>query len=933
MALHHTDLVLESPRPTTNRDQIERSLMPKIRRDLDYLMACWCEVLREQGMSDIASALPWLPGGVEHGLDAISVRMTQAYIIAFGLLNMVEENAYAQSHRQLASAGQLKERSGSWENTFNLLLAAGYTADEIAAALPMIEVEPALTAHPTQAKRTTILEHQRELYLLLVSRENQMWTPAEQADIREQIKAVLERLWRSDEIQSDKPIVASEIRNVLHYLRNVFPTVLPLLARRLRDAWQDAGLEVALLDDHFPSLPHLTFGNWVGGDRDGHPLVTAAITRETLRALRATALSLIREHLLRLGARLSLSQRLQQPGEPLLERLSALVAALGERGIAAVRRNPDEPWRQFINVMIAMLPNGERGRGPVYQRANDLLADLRLLREDLSRLGGERLARIDVDGVAEIVRTFGFEAARLDIRQNSQFHDRVISQLMAAAGMVDTDFAAWSEERRLAFLEEELKSPRPFARPDAAVGPEARATLDCFNVLAEHIAVHGPDGLGALIVSMTRSVSDLLSVYLIARETGLLVTGPDGLYCRLPVVPLFETIEDLQRAPGVLCTFIQHPITRRSLAAHARERGLAGPQQQVMIGYSDSNKDGGLLASFWALYRSQVDLGRCAGAAGVQIRFFHGRGGTISRGAGPTHRFIDALPPGSVAGDLRLTEQGEAIAQKYANRITASHNLELLMAGAVRRTLLDRRARDEEHPLVPVMDRLAAVSRSAYRRLLESDGFVSFFSQATPIDVIEQARIGSRPARRSGERTLGDLRAIPWVFAWSQSRFYLSGWYGVGEALTQLKSQDAAVFATLAASVRGHSWPPLDYLFGNAATSVLTADAALMRAYAELVDDEALRERVLQTILAEYAATRARLEDVFGTALEIQRPVLARSIELRSAALRPLHLEQVRLLRQWRDAQRQGDEAAASALLSRLLLVVNAIASGLGTTG
>jgi phosphoenolpyruvate carboxylase len=434
---------------------------------------------------------------------------------------------------------------------------------------------------------------------------------------------------------------------------------------------------------------------------------------------------------------------------------------------------------------------------------------------------------------------------------------------------------------------------------------------------------------------MTRSVSDLLAVYLLAREVGLLVHDGDGAAprCRLPVVPLFETIEDLQQAPGILRDFLAHPITAHSLVAQARERGEAGSAQQVMVGYSDSNKDGGILASLWALYRSQERLCDIGGAAGVRIRFFHGRGGTISRGAGPTHRFIDALAPGAVGGDLRLTEQGETIAQKYANRITAAHNLELLSAGTVRRTLLDGRRNTPEHWLAPVLDDLARASRSRYRALVEAPGFVQFFSQATPIDVIEQSRIGSRPARRSGERTLSDLRAIPWVFSWSQSRFYLSGWYGVGSALAALRTNRPDAFADLAAVKRDRGWPALDYILGNAATSVLTADAGLMREYAALVEDEGLRRPMLDVILDEYGLTRAMLEELHGGSLEIQRPVLTRSISLRAPALRTLHRRQIRLLHDWRSARSQGDQQSEEALLSRLLLIVNAIASGLGTTG
>jgi phosphoenolpyruvate carboxylase len=533
-----------------------------------------------------------------------------------------------------------------------------------------------------------------------------------------------------------------------------------------------------------------------------------------------------------------------------------------------------------------------------------------------------------------LVRSYGFHAAALDVRQNSRFHDLAVDQLRRAAGLDGDEFATWSEERRLAFLDAELASPRPFARPDSVIGDEAKAVTDCYRVLARHLDAHGPDGLGALIVSMTRSLSDLLAVYLLAREVGLLVPSPEGPVCRLPVVPLFETIDDLQRSPEILTRFLAHPITRASLKAQASRRPDGEPSQQVMIGYSDSNKDGGILASFWALYRAQEGLIRVGRAAGVHIRFFHGRGGTISRGAGPAHRFLDALPPGSVDGDIRLTEQGEVIAQKYANRITASHHLGLLVAGAVRRTLLDRvHSTGTEPELAAILDRLAEASRRAYRALVEADGFVAFFGQATPIDVIELSRIGSRPARRTGRRTLADLRAIPWVFSWSQARFYLSGWFGVGSALAELAADDPAGFARLAAAKRNRSSPAVHYLISNAATSIATASPDLMAAYADLVDDSAIRLRFLGRILDEYALTRCQLDRVYGGDVSRERPTLMRSIALRSDALRTLHLDQIRLLRDWRKARDAGDEATAGALLTRLLVLVNALACGLGTTG
>jgi phosphoenolpyruvate carboxylase len=343
-----------------------------------------------------------------------------------------------------------------------------------------------------------------------------------------------------------------------------------------------------------------------------------------------------------------------------------------------------------------------------------------------------------------------------------------------------------------------------------------------------------------------------------------------------------------------------------------------------MIGYSDSNKDGGILASQWGLYRAQETLSAIGEAAGVAIRYFHGRGGTISRGAGPTHRFLRALPPGSMSGSLRVTEQGETVSQKYANLITAEYHLELLLAGAAGATAGKAHTPLAAPELEPVMDRLAAASREAYGGLVQRDGFISFFRQATPIDVIERSSIGSRPARRTGQATIADLRAIPWVFAWSQSRFFLSGWFGLGSALSDLRANDPAQYANLMA--RAFDWPPLHYVISNVATSIATSDAKIMERYAALVDNPALRSEVMGIIFEERARTLAILEEIYGGPLQVRRPNISRTLELRAPALRPLHERQIDLLREWR---RSGDDA----LLGELLLTVNAIAGGLGSTG
>jgi len=901
----------------------------KIREDLQFVMDCFREVLTELGEGEVADRLPWSDDGAPTGKTTRPSRTAQSYSIAFQLLSMVEENAAVQMRRKLEAEGKLAKVSGLWQQNLERLKERGLSGEEIADVLKDVRVEPVLTAHPTEAKRATVLEHHRRMYLLLVDRENRVWTPSERKELRASMKAELERLWRTGEIYLEKPDLASERRNVIHYLRNVFPDVLPELDRRLKVAWEEMDFDPALL--HRPGgRPSLRFGNWVGGDRDGHPLVTSDVTRETLGELRTNALQLLVEKLTELTRRLSLSEFLQAPPEPLSEKVAVIAEDLGERGQQAVERNPDEPWRQFVNLMIARLPidDGARAEHPdAYETPDALVHDLTFLREQLLAVDADRIARRDLDPVLRTVQTFGFHLAALDIRQNSQFHDEAVAQLMSAAGLEGEQFLAWNEEQRLDFLNRELSSPRPLTHPDMELGEQAQAVLDAYREVSQYIKDYGPEGVGALIISMTRSLSDLLVVYLLARETGLTIQTEDGIVCRLPVVPLFETIDDLHNAPGILDDFLSHPMTQRSLAYLQEERGTSQPVQQVMIGYSDSNKDGGIVSSLWNLYRGQDALADVGREHGVRVRFFHGRGGTISRGAGPTHRFINALPHSSLQGDLRLTEQGETIAQKYANRLNAAYHLELLIAGTTGATCRQRYSRKKGHPLEATLDRMAEKSRAAYQQLIHTDGFVPFFRKATPIDAIEASRIGSRPARRTGKQTIADLRAIPWVFSWSQARFYLSGWYGTGTALEWLQEEHPDAFNDV--KQQNFIWSPLHYIISNVATSLATANPEIMRQYAGLVEDGDLRERVMSQIEAEYDRTRRMMERIYSGPLAEKRPNVQQYLDLRQEGLQTLHRQQIDLLKHWRHGSGSGNDE----VLLKLLLTVNAIANGLGTTG
>ena len=895
----------------------------KVDQDVQFLMQCFRDVLEENGEQELADNLPWLQdAALDPSATLDPIKLTQAYSMAFQLLNIAEENAVVQYRRLLEKDAVSERFSGLWSQNLQTFYDQGLTGEQVAAELSRIHVEPVLTAHPTEAKRYTVLEQHRHIYLLMVQRENQMWTPQETQAIHDDIKAALDRLWRTGEIYLDKPDVESEVRNVVYYLRHIFPQVLEILDRRLRQSWEKIGFDLATLP-HPTEYPRLTFGTWVGGDRDGHPLVTATTTAETLHELRTNALDLLREHLINLAQKLSLSRFSQDVPDQLQQRVQEVARALGDAGQQACDRNPEEPWRQFVNLMLARLPD-DPDKQNTYRTTRTLEADLQKLYDTLTEIGAYRLAAHDVLPVLRIVQTFGFHLATLDIRQNSTFHDNALAQLLRASGVTDTDVAQWDEARRMQLLDHELGMPRPFTLPDSDLGDEARAVLDCYRVVSDHIKHHGTAGVGSLIVSMTRDVSDLLTVYILAREAGLVINTPDGLVCQLPVVPLFETIEDLERSPDILGRFLAHPMTQRSLAYQTEQQGADTPLQQVMIGYSDSNKDGGILASMWKLYEAQRALTDVGREHGVRIQFFHGRGGSISRGGGPTHRFLRSLPSQALDGNLRLTEQGEVIARKYANKQTAVHNLEMLLADTLRSAVRTRYGSSQAHPLEHVLPRLTEISRQKYRELLSQDDFITFYRQATPIDVIESSRIGSRPARRTGKHTLDDLRAIPWVFSWSQARFLLSGWYGIGTALQTLREDDPAVFEQLREGL--FEWSTFHHIISNTASNVMQAETEIMHQYAHLVEDEGLRDRIMTLILDELQRTCDVLEAFYGGSLTDKRPNVAEVILMRDAPLKRLHRQQIMLLQSWRHEPND-------VLLSQLLMTVNAIANGLGTTG
>jgi len=966
----------------------------KIDRDLHELMNCFREVLEELGQEKVAAHLPWTtprgqardqsrsllqkvpvcysiecngvaPNVINYGTDPLA-GMEQAYSVAFQLLNIVEANAAARTRRlREINAGLTAER-GLWGEQLLQLKNFGFTEEEIATSLSQICIEPVFTAHPTEAKRGAVLEQHRMLHQLLTFADQVELTPSEKKENRCQIKLCLEKLWRSGEIFLEQPSITDERREILFYFREILPKTVLALDDRLRSAWEEVGFSSSLLAEA-KAMPQLHFGTWVGGDRDGHPLVTAAVTQETLLELRRRALALLHRSFEQLSNALPLSRHFQQPSEELLQSTKKFSEELGLRGKEIEQLYQDEPWRQFALLIQAKLPPKLKKRNEPKQDQNNIYfsspakvhSALNILARSLHAIGAQHLVESALRPLFRLLDVFGFHLAKLDIRQNSNFHDRALQQILQAAAVPKaSSFLDWSEEKRLTFFHQELASPKKFLITEsdhAFLGQEATSVLECYRVLQQHGEAFGWEGIGSLIVSMTHRVSDLLAVLLLTREAGLARWNGTTIYSPIPIVPLFESREDLRNAAQILESYLKEPcvqaarvtsnrlqpagkkpITPLSAASitqtqtlNTQTLAMRQASQQVMIGYSDSNKDCGIIASQWELYEAQRAMTTVAKKLDVTLQFFHGRGGTISRGAGPTHLFLQALPQGSLQGSVRMTEQGETIAQKYPNSSTATYHLELLLAG-VTGISLSHHQKENSSETLATAPFLAEESCSAYQRLIQTEGFMDFYEQATPLDALEASRIGSRPKRRSQQRSLADLRAIPWVFSWNQARYFLPGWFGVGSALVALEKKQPTLFEALQKNHREQ--PFLNYLLSNVETNLASAHLPLMEKYAGLVVDLSIRDRIFSLIAEEFQKTKFQLNKIFGGSFEERRPRMAKTLALRAEALAFLHEHQIATLKKWRRA-RETNSAQAEKLLPKVLLSINAIASGLRTTG
>ena len=818
---------------------------------------------------------------------ARAYQVTKAFATYFELTNLAETNHRKRRRR----AGKLGDDNGplpgSFRGTLLRMKEAGISGQEALAALDQIRITPVFTAHPTEVARQTVLLKRRRIAQQLENLDRLPLTPEEAESCENIIRAEVTSLWQTDEVRLAKPTVNDEIRMGLRYFRLSLFDSLPRIYEEIVEAFQ-AVYGLQLDEATVPNIVH--FGSWIGGDRDGNPLVKPHCIADALEAARAV---ILREYLYdveSLSDRLSSSKRQTAISKELLGRLKHYERTIPGVHLAWGPENQAESYRRFLSYMFHRLQHTrDASRTPAaYENAAEFERDLLLVWNSLTANRGERLARTYIGSLMRKVRKFGFHLHALDIRQHARVHAQVIQQL----------------------------GPSLDAEPAT---PEARELFETFEAIRRLKQSHPPESIRQYVISGAESEFDVLAVLQLAKRTGVQVAGSAADPGLMPV-PLFESIESLRASSAIMRKLWSEPDYQALLDSWGR-------WQEIMLGYSDSNKDGGMLTSTWELYKAHRELHRTAEEFGVKLRLFHGRGGTVGRGGGPTHSAILAQPPGCFTGQLRVTEQGEVLNWKYADPVLAEWNLELMMAASLEALL--RPAAQFEHPKT-WEDAIEEMSQTAFRiyreQIADNPEVLEYFEHATPVNELDTARIGSRPARRAKGRRLEDLRAIPWVFGWMQSRFAVPAWFGVGFALEHFSKKSAASDHLLRDIAKG--FPMFSGMISNVELGMAKADLGIAQNYSTLVKNAALRKRVFTMLEEEFLRSRRMILRVTGQRdLLARNRVLARSIRLRNPYVDPMSLIQVELLR------RKQEGEAASELEYPMGTTINGIAAGLHNTG
>jgi phosphoenolpyruvate carboxylase len=844
---------------------------------------------------------------------ADAIKMIRAGCLFSQLANIAEDQHRIRQARTNARAG-MAPTPGSLAYALSRCREAGIAASDLQHFFQTALVTPVLTAHPTEVRRMSSIAREVEIAKLLAGRDRTLATPVEEQAREDALRANILTLWQTYILRRNRPRVIDEVGNALVYYETTFLRTLPQIYASLEDQLRAAEPSSGELP------PFFRMGSWIGGDRDGNPFVTAPILREALRLHSRLAFRFLLEELNALVGELSLDTRLVDVSHELRQ--------LAESSGVDSDHRPEEPYRRAIAATIARVASTAAALGhddmvpastetdSAYSNSAELTADLALVHQSLEANGSGLLARGRLRALRRGAGVFGFHLAGIDLRQNSDVHERVVAELFKASGF--SGYREADEAARIHRLLSELRSDRQLASSLSTYSDETVSELEIGRAAAEAHLLYGEASVPNYVISKTDAASDILEVALLLKEAGLL--HPDGAELALNIVPLFETINDLRNCPRIMDQLFAVP----DYVALVKSRGGV---QEVMLGYSDSNKDGGFLTASWEIYKAEIALIEVFRKHGIVLRLFHGRGGSVGRGGGPSYQAILGQPGGAVQGAIRVTEQGEVIAAKYSNRELGRINLELLAAATIEATLLHSIQAAPRDEYLQVIERLSSEAYLAYRALVyETDGFEDYFWQSTVISEIAHLNIGSRPASRTKSRRIEDLRAIPWVFSWSQCRLMLPGWYGFGSAV---RSYIAAHPGGMAMLQEMHArWPFFQAMLSNMEMVLAKSNISIASRYAELVQDMALREAIFSRLRSEWQLSIEMLLAVTRRkALLENYPFLARSIQNRFPYLDPLNHLQSELLRRHRGGD--GDEK----VVEGIRLTINGIASGLRNSG
>ncbi|MCC7117971.1 MAG: phosphoenolpyruvate carboxylase [Anaerolineales bacterium] len=833
-----------------------------------------------------------------------------AFAAYFDLVNLAEEHQRVRLLRQREDESYPEPVRESIGEAFALLKKEGVSAEAVAALLENLFIELVLTAHPTEARRRTVLSHTERIETLLRLLNQDGLARRKKEETETALQNAISALWLTDRARADKLSVTDEVRTGLYFVESFFWDTIPLIYRDLEEA----------LQKYYPTLKApkdwLSLASWIGGDRDGNPFVTAAVTAETLRLHRGLAVEGHQKALKELARQLSVSSNRIPPPQALTEWIEKRRPGFSEHIAYIEKRYAHEPYRLIVAILANDLKEASgddmtsnllsASPHPARLQLADLLEPLQMISAALPA----NLTHDELQTVINKVQVFGLRAARLDLREESSRLNAALGEILRAL-RIENDFENLSDSARETLLARLLSEPLPALSSHPGVTSASAETWALFQLIARVYAIYGTDLLGPVVISMTRSAADVLTVLLLAKWAGC-KTIPQ-------IVPLFETIEDLKDAAGILELLFNSPVYRAHLEAHQNK-------QMVMIGYSDSNKDGGYLMANWALYQAQEEIAQMAQKYAIRLTLFHGRGGTIARGGGPANNAIRAQPPGSVNGRFRLTEQGEIIASRYSNPDIAHRHLGQIV-NAVLLASAPRAVESIPQKWRETLSEMSKVGKEAYRALVyETPGFIQFWEAATPLDEIKRLQIGSRPSARGRLGAVNQIRSIPWVFSWMQSRFNLPGWYSLGAGLSA--APDLSLLQEMY-----DGWLFFRTLLNNSEMSLLKADMDISALYVSLAPDEKLADKIFNSIRSEYERTKEMTLKIsrHQTLLELE-PVTRQAVQLRNPYVDPLNYIQVEMLQRLR-ALKDPECAEAKPLREVMALTINGIAAGLRNTG